>query len=92
MEWSKLHIYRANAALKNWYSPAIRLLYTDTDSLIIHVKSHDLYKDIFDVPVLREPIELHELPDNYPSGVGDATCPNKGILGKFKVLYHMIFV
>ena len=42
LEWSKLHMYQAYATLKDWYGPAIRLLYTDTDSLIIHVKSEDL--------------------------------------------------
>ena len=86
LEWSKLHMYRAYATLKNWYCPAIRLLYTDTDSLIIHVKSEDLYKDIHDVPVLRELMDLSELPANHPSGVGDPNSPHKGILGKFKVV------
>ena len=51
-------MYHAYATLKNWYGPAIRLLYTDTHSLIIHVKSHDLYKDILDVPVLRKLMNL----------------------------------
>ena len=86
LEWSKLHMYRAYATLKDWYGPAIRLLYTDTDSLIIHVKCNDLYKEILDVPVLREQMDLSELPANHPSSVGDPNCPNKGILGKFKVV------
>ena len=79
-------MYRAYATLKNWYGPAIRLLYTDTDSLIIHVKSEDFYKDLLDVPVLRELMNLSKLPTNYPSGVGDPNCPNKGILGKYMVM------
>ena len=79
-------MYRAYATLKDWYGPAIRLLYTETDSLIIHVKSEDLYKDILDVPVLRQLMDLSELPANHPSGVGYPNCPNKGILGKFKVM------
>ena len=54
LEWSKLHMYRVYEALKIWYGLASRLLYTDTDSLIIHVKCKDLYKEILDVPVLRE--------------------------------------
>ena len=53
LEWSKLHMYCAYATLKDWYRQTIRLLYTDTDSLIIHVKNLDLYKDILDVPILR---------------------------------------
>ena len=91
LEWSKLHMYRAYATLKDWYGPAIRLLYTDTDSLIIHVKCNDLYKEILDVPVFRELMDLSELPANHPSGVGDPNCPNKGILGKFKVVCQVIF-
>ena len=85
-------MYRAYAALKEWYGQSIQLLYTDTDSLIIHVKSHDLYKDILDVPVLRELMNLSGLSANHPSGVGDLNCPNKGILGKFKVVCNVIFV
>ena len=65
---------------------AIRVRYTYTDSLIIHVKSEDLYKDILDVSVLREMIDLSLLPDNHPIGVGDANCPNKGTLGKFNIM------
>ena len=45
LDWSKLHMYRAYATLNDWYGPAIRLLNTNTDSLIIHVKSDDLYKE-----------------------------------------------
>ena len=62
LEWSKLHMYRTYATLKDWYGPAIRLLYTGTDSLIIHVKIENLYNDILDVPVVRELIDLSELP------------------------------
>ena len=90
-EWSKLHMYLAYATLKDWYGPAIRLIYTDTDLLIIYVKRHELYKDILELPVLRELINLSELPANHPSGVSDQNCPNKDILGKFKVMCHVIF-
>ena len=38
------------------------------------------------MPVLRELMDLSELPANYPSGVRDPNCPNEGILGKFKVM------
>ena len=79
-------MYRAYAALKDWYGWAIQLLYTDTDSLIIHVKCNDLYKEILDGPVLRELMDLSELPANHPSGVGDPNCQNIGILGKFRVM------
>ena len=85
-------MYRPYATLKDWYGPAIRLLYSDTDLLIIHVMFNDLYKEILDVPVFRELMDLSELPDNHPSGVGDPNCPNKGILGKFKVMCYVKFV
>ena len=88
-EWLKLHMYRAYATLKDWYVPAIRLLNTDSDSLdvwILYVKSKDLYKDILDVPIFRGLMDLSEQPVNHPSGVGYPNCPNKGILGKFKVM------
>ena len=58
LEWSKLHMYLAYATLKDWFGPAIRLLYTDTDLLIIHVKCNDLHMEILDVPVLRELMDL----------------------------------
>ena len=71
LELSKLHMYRAYLALKDWYSLVIRVLYTNTDSLIIHVKCTNLDKMILDVPVLRELMDLRELPANHPSRVGD---------------------
>ena len=36
-------------------------------------------------------MDLNELSANLPSGVGDLNCPNKGILGKFKVVCDIIF-
>ena len=92
LEWSKRHMYQAYATLKDWYGPAIRQLNTNTDSLIIHVKSNNLDKEIFDVPVLRDLMEISELPANHLSGIGDVNCLNKGILGKFKIVCYVIFV
>ena len=34
--------------LKAMYGDEIRLCYTDTDSFIIHIKTDDFYKDIWD--------------------------------------------
>ena len=36
-------------------------------------------------------MDLSVLPANHPSGVGDTNCPNKSILGKFKVMSYVIF-
>ena len=85
-------MYPAYATFKYWYSPAIRLLYTETDSLIIHVKSHNLYKDILNVQVLRKLMDLSELPANHLSGVGNANWSNKRILRKFKIVCLVIYV
>ena len=43
-----------------------------------------MYKEILEVPVLRELMDLSELPANQPSGVSDPNCPNKGILASSK--------
>ena len=91
IEWSKLHMYRAYATLKDCFGLAIRLLYINTDSFIIHVKCNDLYKEILDVRVLSEMMDLSEVFANHPSGVSDPTCPKTNILGKFNVLCHGIF-
>ena len=58
--------------------------------LIIHVKSHNLYKDSLDVPVLRQLMEFSELPANHLRVVGDPNCLNNRILGKFKVMCNVI--
>ena len=89
---SSLHMNWAYAALEGWYDLAIRLLYTDTDSLIIHVNINDLYKNILDVPVFRELRDLSEPPAIHPSGVGESNCPNKAIPSKIKVVCHLKIV
>ena len=44
LEYSKLHMYRTYATLKDWYGPKMRMLYTDTESLIMQFFTNDLYK------------------------------------------------
>lgn len=58
---SSLHMNWAYAALEGWYDLAIRLLYTDTDSLIIHVKSHDLNNNLLDMPIFCRLMVCSEL-------------------------------
>ena len=35
LEYSKLHMYRTYATLKDWFGPRMQMLYTDTDSFIL---------------------------------------------------------
>ena len=48
LETSKLHMYKFwYNKLKNKYNDNVKLIYTDTDSLIIQVETDDIYKDMF---------------------------------------------
>ena len=53
LEYSKLHMYRTYATLKDWFGPRMHMLYTDTDSLILQFFTEDLYRELLDVPQLR---------------------------------------
>ena len=78
LETSKLHMYQFwYDHLKNKYNDNVKLIYTDTDSLIIHVKTDDIYKDMFEDKNLYD---FSEYPINHPNY--DIT--NKKLLGKFK--------
>jgi hypothetical protein len=59
------------------YGPNLKLLYTDTDSTIYHIKTKDLYTDM---------ISLHEHLDtsDYPASHPGFFLRNKKVLGKFK--------
>ena len=63
--------------LKPKYGDIVRLCYTDTDSVVIHVKTEDFYKDIaedwFDT-------SKYDKDDNRPLPIGK----NKKVIGKFK--------
>ena len=66
--------------LKPMYGDKIRLCYTDTDSFIMHIKTHDFYKDISaDVNKWFDTSNFNKN-DNRPLEIGK----NKKILGKFK--------
>ena len=83
-------MYRAYAALKDWYNLAIWLLYTDINSLIIHVISHDLYNNSLEMLVLRKLMVLGELSANHRNGISDPYSLNKSILGKLNLVWHVI--
>ena len=49
LETSKLHMHQFwYDHLKNKYNNKVELIYTDTDSLIIHVETDDIYKDMLE--------------------------------------------
>ena len=63
--------------LKKLYTHNIRLLYTDTDSLIVHVQTDDLYKD------MSLNADLYDT-SNYSPGHPLFSTANKKIIGKYK--------
>ena len=78
LETSKLHMYQFwYDHLKNKYNNKVELIYTDTDSLIIHVETNDIYKDMFEDKHLYD---FSEYPKDHPNY--DIT--NKKVLGTFK--------
>ena len=84
LEYSKLYMYRTYATLKDWYGPRMRMLYTNTDSLIMQFFTNDLYKEILDVSQLQSLFDFIEIPANHPSCLGTPNDPNKGKVGFFK--------
>ena len=78
LETSKLHMYQFwYDHLKNKYDNNVELIYTDTDSLIIHVETDDIYNDMFED---KDKYDFSEYPKDHPNY--DTT--NKKFLGKFK--------
>ena len=63
--------------LKKLYTHNIRLLYIDTDSLIVHVQTDDLYKD------MAQNLDDYDT-SNYPAGHPLFSTANKKIIGKSK--------
>ena len=66
--------------IKPMYSDKAKLCYTDTDSLVIHIKTDDFYKDIAnDVERLFDTSNYNKK-DNRPLPIGK----NKKVIGMFK--------
>ena len=63
--------------LKARYGENVRLLYTDTDSLIVHVQTEDIYQD------MTKHADLYDT-SNYQSDHPLFSTANKKIIGKFK--------
>ena len=63
--------------LKPLYGDKIRMLYTDTDSLIVHVETEDVYAD------MMLDSDLYDT-SNYPTDHPLHSSANKKVIGKFK--------
>ena len=66
--------------LKRMYEERIKLLFTDTDSLMVLVETEDFYKDID--PYVHELFDTSNYPKDHPSGI--QTGVNKKVIGMFK--------
>ena len=63
--------------LKNTYGNSVQMLYTDTDSLIVHIKTDDIYADI------AQHTDQYDT-SNYPADHFLHSNANKKVLGKMK--------
>ena len=66
--------------IKPKYGDKVKLLFTDTDSLMYEIKTEDFYKDISED--VKDRFDTSDYPSNHPSGIPTG-CNNK-VLGMFK--------
>ena len=66
--------------IKEKYHNKAELLFTDTDSLMYHIKTDDFYKDIN--PDIIDKFDTSDYPPNHKSGI--LTGVNKKVIGMFK--------
>ena len=66
--------------IKPLYGDKVRLLFTDTDSLMILVETEDFYKDV--APYVHEWFDTSNFPKDHASGI--QTGVNKKVIGMFK--------
>ena len=66
--------------IKEKYHNKAELLFTDTDSLMYHIKTDDFYLDI--CPDVRDKFDTSDYPPNHKSGI--ITGVNKKVIGMFK--------
>ena len=75
LETSKLHMYEFWYDHLKKYNDKVELIYTDTDSFVIQVKTDDIYKDMFE--------NIYDFSE-YPTDHANYNIENKKVLGKFK--------
>ena len=78
LDISKTLMYNFHYRLKEKHGDKIKLLYTDTDSLIISIKSKDFYND------MKEMIDEFDTSDYKKDNIYSLSQVNKKVLGKFK--------
>ena len=66
--------------IKKKYQNKAELLFTDTDSLMYHIKTKDFYKDIS--PDISKKFDTSDYPPDHESGI--LTGVNKKVIGMFK--------
>ena len=66
--------------IKKKYGDKIKLLFTDTDSLMYEIQTEDFYKDIS--ADVKDRFDMSDYPPNHSSGI--PTGSNKKVLGMFK--------
>ena len=66
-----------NNKLKKKYGENCTLLYTDTDSLLVYIKTKDVYKDMSET---KDEYDFSDYPTDHP--LNDET--NKKVIGKLK--------
>ena len=78
LDLSKVHMYKFHYdVMKKMYGNNLRLLFTDTDSLCYHIKTHDLYDDMKSF--------IHHLDtSNFPKDHPCFSLANDRKLGYFK--------
>jgi hypothetical protein len=78
LELSKLHMYEFYYdVLKKKYGDKLRLLQTDTDSLITYIETEDVYKDFKE---MGEHFDFSDYAKEHPN----YDVSNKKVIGKFK--------
>ena len=66
--------------IKEKYNNKAELMFTDTDSLLYHIRTDDFYKDIY--YDILDKFDTSDYPPDHPSGI--PTGVNKKVIGKFK--------
>jgi hypothetical protein len=66
--------------IKSMYGDNARLLFTDTDSLMYHIKTEDFYADI--ASDVEKRFDTSDYPKDHPSGIKVGV--NKKVIGMFK--------
>ncbi|VVC38048.1 DNA polymerase, palm domain [Cinara cedri] len=79
LDISKTMMYNHYNVMRKHFKNSIQLMYTDTDSLVYHIKTHDYYEDLLRKPGLLECTNTTNLPVNHKC----FTAERKKIPGHF---------